>query len=64
MIRLQDGFTTVDTSVEPDGRIRMTIAVDGQIVASPTFAATDYTQVTFAVNGAILMLADRKAATV
>ncbi|WP_254924026.1 MULTISPECIES: hypothetical protein [unclassified Rhodococcus (in: high G+C Gram-positive bacteria)] len=42
----------------------MTIAVDGQVVAEPTFAATDYTQVTFAVNGAILMLADRKAATV
>lgn len=61
---MQDGFTTVDTSVEPDGRIRMTIAVDGQVVAEPTFAATDYTQVTFAVNGAILMLADRKAATV
>jgi hypothetical protein len=64
VIRLQDGYTTVDTSVEPDGRIRMTVAVDGEVVASPTFAPTDYSQVTFAVNGAILMLADRKAATV
>lgn len=61
MIRMQDGHTTVDTSIELDGRIRITVSVDGVVVADPSFAATDYAEVTFAVNNTVLVLADRKA---
>lgn len=61
VIRMQDGHTTVDTSIDPDGRVRLTVTVAGEVVAAPSFAATDYSETTFIVNGAILSEADRKA---
>lgn len=61
MIRMEDGATTVDTSIEFDGRVRLTVTVAGEVVAEPTFAATDYSEIALTVCGAIMATADRKA---
>ena len=42
MSKLSNGHTTVDISTEPDGRIRLSVIVDGEEQAAPTFAAVDF----------------------
>ena len=42
MSTLHDGHTTVDISTEPNGRVRLSVNIDGEDVAAPTFPSADF----------------------
>ena len=58
---LINGDTEIVTTVEPDGRVRVTVWVHGEMIAAPTFSATDYSQASLEVCDEIMRVADRKA---
>lgn len=62
MTILHNGHTTVDTSLEPDGRVRMSVKVDGEEVAAPTFAAADFVRAAHAVVQPVMPASTRDAA--
>jgi hypothetical protein len=40
--RMIDGHISITTSLEPDGRVRVEVASDGEVLAAPTFSAEQY----------------------
>ncbi|EGS4806819.1 hypothetical protein ACIQYW_18605 [Rhodococcus erythropolis] len=42
MMMLADGDVKLIHTVEPDGRVRITIEIAGEVVRAPTFAHTTY----------------------
>ena len=62
MTILHNGHTTVDASLEPDGRVRVSVKVDGEEVAAPTFAAVDFVRAAHAVVQPVMPASTRDAA--
>ena len=58
---LIDGDTEIVTTVESDGRVRVTVWVHGEMLAAPTFAATTFSQASLEVCDEIMRVADREA---
>lgn len=59
---LIDGENEIVTTIEPDGRVRVTVWVHGQCIAAPTFSAAAYSQASLETCDELLRLADLKAA--
>ena len=59
---LIDGDTEMVTTVEPDGRVRVTVWVHGECIAAPTFSAAAYSQASLETCDELLRLADLKGA--
>lgn len=53
MTKLQDGHSAVDLSAEPGGRVRLTVSVDGEAKAAPTFRAADLLEAARVANGGL-----------
>lgn len=60
MTSLVDGHVELVTTVEPDGRIRQSVWVDGECVAAPTFARHDYSMAQITVMDEALRAEDRR----
>ncbi|WP_139812423.1 hypothetical protein [Prescottella equi] len=60
MTTLVDGHVEVVTTVEPDGRIRLSVWVDGECVAAPAFARHDYSMAQITVMDEALRAEDRR----